>query len=307
MVVCSIIIPTLNGLSELKKNEAILMKLTTEQSYEVIIVDSGSTDGTKEWAEENSFKLLSISKRDFNHGGTRNLAAKASKGDILVFLTQDAILIDTDSIDRLISSILKDESVGMAYGRQLPHKNAKLMGAFARIYNYPEKSEIKSINRKSVLGIKTVFCSNSFAAYRKEYLEKIGNFPNDVILGEDTYVCGKLLLSGYKCVYNAEAKVEHSHDYSIWEEFKRYFDIGVFHAKEFWIVEEFNSAEGEGSKFVIEQFKYILKKKSYHRIPELILRNGMKYIGYKLGRSEKKIKLGVKMRMTMHKSYWFKS
>lgn len=295
----SVIIPTYNAGLEL---ENILKKIPLD--YEKIIVDSSSTDDTVSIAKTFGCEIKVIPKREFNHGSTRNLAAQISTGNILVFLTQDAILFNEESIDNLIKPLIEDSSIGMSYGRQLPHKNAKIMGSFARLHNYPDRSVVKSLSDREELGIKTAFCSNSFAAYKREIFEELGMFPVDVILSEDTYVCAKMLLNNYKVSYVAEAMVYHSHDYSIIEEFKRYFDIGVFYGREDWILQNFSQAESEGKKFVVEQFKFLMKNKVPYLVFELILRNAMKYLGYKLGMKENRLSLSIKEKISMHKSYW---
>lgn len=300
----SIIIPTLNAEKDLKMNIELLKKYNKREGFEVIIVDSESLDNTVKLARDSEFEVLNIKKSEFNHGGTRNLAVNKSKGSIIVFLTQDAILKDENSIDNLIRPLIENKDIGMSYGRQLPHLNAKVMGAFARIHNYPEISSVKSIKEKEVYGIKTVFCSNSFSAYNTKVFQEVGMFPNNVILSEDTYVCSKMLKRNYKVAYVGDACVYHSHDYTIKEEFKRYFDIGVFYGRESWILEEFSKAEKEGITFVIEQGKYLLKNKNGHLILELVVRNAMKYLGYRLGLSEKKIPISFKRKLSMHKGYW---
>ncbi|BAD66225.1 glycosyltransferase [Shouchella clausii KSM-K16] len=194
----------------------------------------------------------------------------------------------------------------MTYGRQLPHSDAGVIGEFARINNYPQQSVIKHMGNKDKFGIKAVFCSNSFAAYRRESLEAVGMFPNDVILSEDTYVCAKMILQNLKVAYVADAKVYHSHDYSIIQEFKRYFDIGVFYGKESWINKEFSKAEREGINFLFQQIKYIIGKRKAYLIPSVISRNICKYVGYKLGQKESFIPISLKKKLSMHKKYWDK-
>ena len=122
--------------------------------------------------------------------------------------------------------------VGCASGRQLPHSDASLLASHARHFNYPNVSSIRDEKSISTLGLKAAFCSNSFAAYRVSALYECGGFPLNVILGEDMYVAAKMLLRGYKTAYVANATVYHSHNYSPIEEFKRYFDTGVYHARE---------------------------------------------------------------------------
>ncbi|PLT35752.1 glycosyltransferase family 2 protein [Bacillus sp. V5-8f] len=296
----SIIIPTLNGEQELKR---LLPLIPEREKTELIIVDSSSEDRTREIAATFGAKVMTVDRRDFNHGGTRNLAAKEASGDILVYLTQDALLFDEHSIDRLAQAF-QDEKVGVAYGRQLPHQNAGVFGRFARMFNYSEISSIKTIADKKKYGLKTVFTSNSFAAYRRDLLEKVGGFPTNVILGEDMYVAAKIALTGYSIAYEAEAKVYHSHDYSIREEFQRNFDIGVFHNKENWILQEFSNPEGEGFKFVKSEWRYLVQNGKLYLIPVSTMRNAAKLIGYKLGKNHDKLSQKWRKKISMYKSYW---
>ncbi|MDQ0221227.1 glycosyltransferase [Peribacillus cavernae] len=300
MKTISVIIPTLNGEQELKR---LLPLIPKREEIEVIIIDSSSKDQTREVAASFGAKVMKIDPREFNHGGTRNLAAKQAKGDILVYLTQDALLYEENSIDKLVK-VFENEKVGIAYGRQLPHRHAKVFGSFARSFNYPKQSSIKSFEDKERYGLKTVFTSNSFAAYRKDVLKEIGGFPSNVILGEDMYVASKAVIAGYSLAYVSEAKVYHSHDYSIREEFQRNFDIGVFHNKENWILQEFSNPEGEGLRFVISEWQYLMQQGKWYLLPVSILRNGVKLIGYKLGKNHHRLSSFLRRKISMYKSYW---
>jgi len=296
----TVIIPTYNAELFLPK----LLRPLVNEKYEILIIDSSSDDNTVKIAQSYGVKIFTIPKKEFNHGGTRNLAIQEASGDILVYLTQDAIPVSNDSVKKLINPIIKHSNVGMAYGRQLPHPNADFFGAFARSYNYPENSQLKTIQDISRLGIKTVFASNSFAAYRKKYLIEVGRFPTNTILSEDTYVAARMIKKGLTIAYVAEAQVYHSHNYTIMEEFKRYFDIGVFYGREKWILKEFAQAEGEGTKFAVEQLRTIIREKKYYLIPSFFVRNVMKLLGYRLGIYEKVIPLYIKKRISMHKQFW---
>ncbi len=132
---------------------------------------------------------------------------------------------------------------------------------------------------------------------------RAGGFPSQVILGEDTYVAGRMLLMGYKIAYAADACVYHSHDYPILQEFKRYFDIGVMHQRERWMLDEFGSADGEGKRFVLEQMRYLWKRRPT-LIPSALTRIGAKLIAYRLGRMEQSIPIAFKRRVSMHSRYW---
>ncbi len=275
----------------------------TNQPGEVFIIDSGSSDATQKKAINAGFTVKKIQKSQFNHGGTRQWAIDESEGyELVVFLTQDAILSSADSLSNIIH-YFKDKNVAAVCGRQLPRKMAKPIEVHARIFNYGDQSFVRSMDDVKIYGLKTVFISNSFAAYRISALKEVGGFPDNVIFGEDMYMAAKLLKAGYKIAYAADACVYHSHDYTLLQEFRRYFDMGVFHARELWIRQEFGGAEGEGLKFVTSELRYLLKH-AFWRIPEALLRKGFGYAGFRLGLIEGHLPLWLKRRLAMNKSFF---
>lgn len=268
-----------------------------------LIIDSSSDDGSLSRVPDYGLFVKSIPKQTFNHGKTRQHAIDSyPEYEYIIFLTQDAILADSDSLIKILSPF-EDNKVGGVCGRQLPRKSAKQIEAHARIYNYPEQSYTRSIDDKERYGLKAAFISNSYAAYRVSAVNEVGGFPNDIIFGEDMYVAAKLLMSGYKIAYAADACVYHSHNYSLLQEFSRYFDMGIFHAKETWIMQEFGAAENEGLKYVISEIKY-LSRHAFWRIPEGMLRTLFRYTGFRLGLIEKMIPLWLKRVLVMNKSYF---
>ena len=295
-------IPTYNG-GELWKTTVFSIKKNTPKETLVQVIDSSSTDGTDSVALNAGFELLSIPGRDFNHGGTRNLAVEMHHGqyELVIFLTQDAIP-HMGFFEKIID-VFKDERVVCAYGRQIPHDDANPLAQHARKFNYTDKSYICSQEDVSRMGLKTVFMSNSFSAYRLSIFNEIGRFPSNTILCEDMYYTAKAILAGYKVAYVADAVVKHSHNYSPIDEFKRYFDIGVFHANEKWIRENFGGAGGEGKKFILSEFSYLYKN-GILWIPAAIINNFMKICGYKLGLIYKKLPKKLVIRLSMHRRYW---
>ncbi|MCK5360383.1 MAG: glycosyltransferase family 2 protein [Gammaproteobacteria bacterium] len=295
-------VPTLNAGNSWKE---WLAEFLNQNIYldTALVIDSSSDDKTADLARSAGLSVHEIDKADFNHGATRRQGISMMAGmDIVVFLTQDAILSTPDSISNLISAF-ENPAVGVAYGRQLPRNNAGAIEQHSRVFNYPEQSRTKSIEDTKELGIKTAFISNSFAAYRISVLNEVGGFPEKVIFGEDMYVATKILQASYKIAYVADACVYHSHDYSLMQEMKRYFDMGVFHAREPWIRQELGGAEGEGARFVVSEFKYLLKH-AFWRIPESMLRVLFRYTGFRLGLMEKRLPVWLKRRLVMNKGYF---
>ena len=268
-----------------------------------LAIDSSSNDATPALAVAAGLQLHAIPRASFNHGGTRQLAVgMLAEAEFLIFLTQDAILATPHSIANLLAAF-DDPEVGAVCGRQLPHPDAGPIGAHARCFNYPDAGSVKSVTDIPALGIKTAFLSNSFAAYRRSALLSAGGFPEDVIFGEDMYVAARMILSGWKVAYRADAAVHHSHDYGMRQEFQRYFDIGVMHVREPWLLEKLGKPEGEGWRFVRSETAYLWKH-APHLIPSAWFRTLLKLAGYRLGKAESHLPLRLKRRIGMLHGYW---
>jgi len=297
----SIIIPTYNAGQQIHSLCEALRSQTV--SSEIIVVDSSSSDRTVEIAESFGAKVLVVQAKDFDHGGTRTMAGKAAKGDILIYMTQDALPFDKHSIGNIVR-LFEDQMIAAAFGRQLPYPEATAFGAHLRLFNYPETPYIRTLSDKGKYGIKTPFLSNSFAAYRRSALDEISWFKDKLILGEDTYAGAKLLLAGYAIAYVPDAMVYHSHNYTVFQELRRYFDIGVFHKSEHWIIEEFGKAEGEGGRYIQSAFAFLRKNKKYFLIPEFVARNILKYIGYTLGQHYDTLPDSIRRKLSRHEYFW---
>lgn len=275
----------------------------TLKPAQTLVIDSSSNDGSAESARGAGFPVHVIPAERFNHGATRQLGAEMlENAEIVVFMTQDAVLATPDALEKLLACFA-DEQVGAAYGRQLPQPGGGALGTHARLFNYPAQSTRKTLADAPRLGIKTAFLSDSFAAYRRRALMEAGGFPANAILGEDTYVAAKMLLKGWEIAYCAEAQAFHSHDYTLAQEFRRYFDTGVFHGREPWIREEFGQPSGEGQRFVLSELRF-LARTSPALIPSALLRTALKFAGYKLGTLERHLPPQLKRRLSMHSNYW---
>lgn len=295
------VIPTYNGCADLQR---LLESLASQSAdLDILIVDSSSTDGTLELAHARCSRVTQVDSRDFNHGGTRQMMVHQHPDyDVYVYLTQDAYLEDPLAIANILEPFA-DPQVGAVCGRQLAHHDASLLAQHARLFNYPAVSQIKTLSDAPKLGIKTPFMSNSFAAYRREALLAAGGFPRHVILSEDMYVAAKMLLGGWKVAYEGAALCRHSHNYTLWQEFQRYFDIGVFQSRETWIHEAFGGVGGEGMRYVRSELSF-LGRRHWLLWPLSLLRNAAKLLAYKLSRQEKRLPVSLKKKLSMHRRYW---
>ncbi len=303
MMNATVVVPTFNG-GKLWEEAAHRLAEQLPATFRVKVIDSSSVDNSREVASGLCFEVDQIDQKDFDHGGTRSYSLEDIDTEFVVFLTQDALLEGREAVSNLLSVFAIESDIVCAYGRQLPHVDANPLAQHARYNSYRSNGYITSLDNDYPVGFRKTFMSNSFAAYRVDFLRSIGGFPKHLILGEDAYVAAKALLADKKVAYVADAEVRHSHNYSIIEEFQRYFDIGVFHSTHSWMIKELGSVEGEGVKFALGQLKFILRKKHYRWLIVSIFTSFAKFIGYKIGKNHQRLGLSLSKRLSMYKSYW---
>jgi rhamnosyltransferase len=270
---------------------------------QVLVVDSSSSDNTGKLVRRAGYQLKTIPKESFRHGATRQTAAKALPwADVLVYLTQDALPCGADSIACLLRAF-DDPQVGAAYGRQLPREEADPIERHGRLFNYPATSDIRTFASRHRLGIKAAFFSDSFAAYRRTALEQVGGFPEDAIVSEEVTVVARMLMAGWKIAYQADATAHHSHPLTLRQESARYFDIGVHHGREAWLLENFGGAGGEGRAFVASEMRFLWRTNP-SLIPLATIRNGLKWCSYQLGMREKYLPAAMKRILSGQPNFW---
>lgn len=275
----SIIIPTYNAGARFKYVAEMILKQTANVK-KVYIIDSNSTDQTLNIAYKYGFEVDLIDKKYFGHGRTRQYALEKIDTEYVVFMTQDALLFDKFSIDRLVNCLISNNNIAAVYGKQIPYKNVNSFEKIFRKYNYPDNSCINKFDDIDKKGIKTIFFSNTFSAYKRTLLLEIGGFPTNLDFGEDTYVAAKFLMNGYNTAYCAEAKVYHSHNNSLLDEYKRGKQIGKFHRNNDWILNKFGKPEKRGKNLLV----YILRERDCRLMINAIVRCSFKYLGYVIGK-----------------------
>ena len=232
---------------------------------EILVVDSASTDNTASIAKEYpGVRVLSIERKDFNHGLTRDMALREATGDIVCFMTQDAVPANDKFVENLIAPILSDGEIAISSGRQLPKADARRFEQLVRAFNYTDVSYVRSKADVSKLGIKTYFATDVCAAYRRSQYLELGGFGK-TNMSEDMLMAAKAINAGYKVAYAADAEVYHSHNLTLKEQYRRNYAIGVFLETNKDVV-KCESEVGEGSKLVKSVSKSLI---SEGNIPEL--------------------------------------
>ena len=289
------------------KEFSVLLERLTEQTaviHRIIAMNTEENYWNKEL--EQKYPLLEVhhlKKSEFDHGGTRAWAAELSDAEIMVFMTQDAVPADRNLIENLVKALEKEKMIAAAYARQLPNEMCSFAERYTRSFNYPEKSYVRTQRDLSLYGIKTFFCSNVCAAYKKEIYKELGGFLRKTIFNEDMIYAGKLIQMGYGIAYAADAKVIHSHNYSCMQQFHRNFDLGVSQAEHPEIFAGVPS-EGEGIKLVKKTINYLIQKRKIWLIPGVILQSGCKYAGYLSGKNYRKLPRKMILWCTMNREYW---
>lgn len=250
-------------------------------------------------------ELYHIGEMEFDHGGTRRWAAGKSQADYLLFMTQDALPADQYLIERLLTAIQQDPLIGAVCARQMPAGDCKVIERYTREFNYGDRSLIKSAKDLPQMGIKTYFCSNVCAMYRRSIYSAVGGFVQSTIFNEDMICAGKMIQKGYRIAYEAKARVIHSHNYNAIQQFKRNFDLAVSQVQYPEIFDGISS-EGEGIRLVKKTALYLIENKYFYLLPELIWQSGWKYLGYCFGKHYRSLPERFILKFSLNKNYWRK-
>lgn len=244
----SVIIPTLNAEHDIEGLLTVLGRQSI-QPIEILVVDSASEDRTIELIQKHKgVRLLQIDRQDFNHGSTRDLALRESRGDFVCFLTQDAVPVSDDYLELLVAPMVDDSEIALVSGRQLPKADARRFEQLVRGFNYPDSSSVRSKRDLKKFGIKTFFASDTCSAYRRTAYLECGGFEH-VNTNEDMLMAARFITSGMKVAYEPRAEVYHSHNFTPSQQFARNRAVGFFlesHADDLMHTSE----TGEGGRLV---------------------------------------------------------
>lgn len=221
----SIVIPVKNGGDDLRRCLEGIAAQRVDDDVEVVVVDSGSTDGSDALAEASGARVHRIPPEEFNHGATRNLGASLARGDVLVFTSQDAHAEGPDWLARLTAPA-RDEGVGGVYGRQIAHEGEKPPERFFLDFLYGPDARVQRAAAPEELSMETTLFSNVNSAIPRDVFERFP-FVGDINMSEDQEWSQRVLLAGHAVVYEPRAVVRHSHPYTLRSAFRRFYESGL--------------------------------------------------------------------------------
>lgn len=262
----------------------------------------GHEDCVDSYVDKYKVEIHPIDKSSFDHGGTRDYGASLSDAEFIMFMTQDAVPVDSHLITSMMQTF-EDENVSLCYARQIAGKHGDVLEQYTREFNYPDKDIVKSKEDLETMGIKAFFCSDVCAIYRKSVYDALGGFVKKTIFAEDAIMGYHMIMAGNKISYAKHAKVVHSHNYNYIQQFQRNFDVGVAHRQ---YDEIFGSVQSvpEGVKLVIETAKQMVRDKKYLKLVDLILASGFKFLGYKLGKQYHRLPKSLVLKLTSNRHYF---
>ena len=278
----SVVVPTCNAARWIGE---LLQQLNrqTRSPDEILVVDSASEDATVEIARSfPNVHIIEIDRACFDHGATRDMALRESAGDVIFFLTQDAVLSNERYIEEMLGA-LSQPDVACVCGRQTARDDAPLYEKLTREFNYPNRSSVRGAEAIETMGIKAFFLSDVCSAYRRDAYLAVGGFDYPIATNEDMLIAAKFLRAGYKIAYCASAVVVHSHAFTLQEEYLRNYKIGL-------TLEQYRerlahvSASREGLRLVRYVLSGLLKQGAFLQCIRFCLLCAAKWAGNRAGK-----------------------
>jgi rhamnosyltransferase len=299
MIEASILIPAKDEALNIRSCLDAIFSQETNTEFEVVLVDSGSTDDTPEIVSRYPVRLYHIEPQEFHHARTRNYLASLARGSkYLVYLNADAFPASPNWLNCLLSDF-SDSSIGAVYGRHLPKQDCNLERAVVLATMYGDQKIVKEPTRKRELGYRYYHLSTVNAAFRRDVWEAT-RFPEKLKIYEDVGIAKRILDGGWKIAYEPTATVYHSDNHKLLALFKRYFDLGVIW-KELGIWDETTKSS------LVRDGLQLLRRKlrgqngnGWARPPRFtsLIQDSAKYAGLMLGKHESLLPLSIKRKMS---------
>lgn len=247
-----IICPLYNAEKFIDKLHKSLLMQENVKINNIKYVLTESSDKTEDYLMMNRLNYVKLKKEEFTHSTARENAARESKADIIVFITQDVIIENKDWLEKLVSPIINKEAEA-CYSRQLTKYDN--IEKYTRECNYPDESKIKTKKDIKTLGLKTFFFSDASSAIDAKIFKKLNYYDEkEFMFNEDMYIAHKLITNGYRIKYCADSIVYHSHKFTIKQIYNRYKDSGEFFKQNLYM-DNYGTTDS-GAKLA----KYVLKR-----------------------------------------------
>jgi rhamnosyltransferase len=301
----SVVIPVLNARDELARCLDAIDAQELDGEVEVVVVDSGSTDGSIELARERGAVVIEIPKHEFTFGRSRNLGAAAAGGEVLVFTSADAYATDERWLATLVAPFGGNPNVAGVYGRQVPYDHAAPSEQYFLRFVYGPDRRDQFINGSKELTMETTMFSNANSAMPRELWDRY-RFDEEIIGSEDLEWGVRALLDGYHLRYEPEAAVRHSHDFTLGAAFRRFFDLGV-------AAERAYMAGGRYSRWVLlrnavdysyGEVVWLVRSGRTRAVPYAVLYEVTKFAALQLGHRHRLLPLGLKRRFSVFPDQW---
>ena len=304
MTAVSIVIPVKDGGQDLARCLAAIERQDVAERPEVIVVDSGSTDDSVEVARRSGARVVEIPPGDFDHGGTRNLAAGLASGQLLVFISQDAEPVGSGWLRALTESFAANERLAGVYGRQIARADAVPPERYFLDYLYGEEARAQTIGGDEHLSMETTMFSNANSAMRRECWERFP-FAEDLVMSEDQDWARRVLLDGWILEYVPEATVRHSHPYTIGAAFRRFFDSGVSAERSYMAgASAARTLRSNAVRYATGEVRWLSRTGNRRWIPYAGVYELAKFVGLQLGRLHRRLPRRVCRAFSAHPSWW---
>jgi GT2 family glycosyltransferase len=303
--VISIVIPVKNGGSDLARCLGAISSQRIDEEVEVVVIDSGSSDGSVGLARSHGALVREIAPQEFSHGSSRNLGASLARGELLVFLSQDAHPVDERWLQALTHPLREDPNVVGVYGRQLPHEGARPPEVYFLDFLYGPHPRLQQVGSARELNMQTTLFSNVNSSMPRTAWEQFP-FVEDIVMSEDQDWSRRVLLSGKRIAYEPAAAVRHSHNYTLLAALRRFFDSGAS-AERAYLAGERESTKvlrSAAIRYASGELRWLWGTRRRRWIPYAVVYESVKMVGLVLGANHHRLPLGLKRRLSALPSFW---
>jgi rhamnosyltransferase len=300
----SVVIPVKDGGADIVRCLNAIAGQQVDDEVEVVVVDSGSRDGSAQRARRSGARVQEIPPREFHHGRTRNIGASLTRGDVLVFTSQDAYAATETWLADLTKPLHADENVAGVYGRQLPHHDATPPERYFLDFLYGPEPRRQGLPPSEELTYESTLFSNVNSTLPRNVWEAYP-FAEDIVMSEDQEWSRRVLLAGLGIIYEPAAAVYHSHAYSIAGAMRRFFDSGASAERSY--VDGSGSTTAlwkAGARYAQGELTWLWATGQRRWIPYTAVYELAKFAGLQLGRRHHMIPAPLKARLSAHPTYW---